>query len=78
MSVAQIPFSGNWHKTIVTIGSIASGIGAFLVSSDTVPFGWDAYDIGLSLIWLGTIANIVSTAIRANVVPGVTSGTGVQ
>jgi hypothetical protein len=68
--------TGNIHRVLVTIASAAAAIGAFVLSADKVPFGMDAYDIGLTLVWIGSIANIVATVIRANWIPGVTTGTG--
>lgn len=68
--------TGQIHKIIVTVSSLGTGIGAFILGTDTVPFGLDAYDWGLSLIWTGTILNIVATVVRANWIPGTTTGVG--
>lgn len=63
-------------KFLITLGQTANGIGAFITTADRVPFGLDATDVGLSLIWFGTFATIAVVAIRANLIPGVTTGVG--
>ena len=63
-------------KWLITLAQTANGIGAFIVSADRVPFGLDASDVGLSLIWVGTFATIAVLAIRQNLIPGVTTGVG--
>ena len=66
------------NKVIVTLGQIASAVGAYIVGQDQAPFNWDAFDVGLSLIWIGAIAGFISVALRANWIPGVTSGVGAE
>ena len=68
--------TGNVHRLITTIAGIFSGVGAFLLSADAAPFGIDAYNLGLSMVWAGTIVTIVGTTLRANWLPGVTTGVG--
>lgn len=68
--------TANIHRVLVTVASIATAVGAFLLGADKVPFDLDAQDIGLSLVWAGTIVNIIATALRANWVPGWTTGVG--
>lgn len=63
-----------FHKILVTAASIATAIGAYIVGAETVPFDLDAQDVGLALIWSGTIVNIVATAVRANWIPGIATG----
>jgi len=63
-------------KGLITLAQIANGIGAFFLSANTVPFGLDAHDAGLALVWFGTIATICVTALRGNWIPGITTGTG--
>lgn len=61
---------------LVTLAQAASAIGAFLLSADEAPFGINAYDAGISLVWFGTIATFVVVAIRRNLIPGTTTGSG--
>lgn len=72
--------TSTFHKVAVTIASIATGIGAFLIGADpdSIPFDTNPEDVGLTLIWIGTIVNIVATVIRANWLPGVTTGVGLE
>lgn len=77
-NVVTIGFTQTLHKALVTLSSIASLVGAYIVSADQVPFGWDAFDVGLTLIWTGGIATIVSTSLRENWLPGVNSGVGTE
>ena len=68
--------TGTIHRWTITISQIATGVGAYVIGADTVPFDWDAQNIGLSLVWIGVIGGIVSTVLRANLIPGVTTGIG--
>lgn len=68
--------TGKVSKVLITLAQIANATGAFILSADAVPFDLDAADIGLSLVWFGTIATFAVVAIRANLIPGVTTGIG--
>jgi len=64
--------------SLVTLSSFASAVGAFILSADAVPFGFNAFDVGLSLVWAGTIANFAVVAIRRDLIPGWTTGIGTE
>jgi len=64
------------YKAVLTVSQVAAAVGAFVLSADAVPFGFDAYDVGLAMVWLGTIAGIIATVWRANWIPGITTGIG--
>lgn len=68
--------TGQLSKFLITLAQIANGVGAFFLSADTAPFGIDPSDVGLTLVWCGTIATIIVTALRGNWIPGVTTGVG--
>ena len=74
----QIPMSSKLAGWLVTFATFAASVGAFILSADEVPFGWDAYNVGLSLVWAGAIANFAVVAIRRNAVPGITTGIGTE
>lgn len=74
----MIPMSSKLAATLVAFSSFASAVGAFVLSADAVPFGLNAYDVGLSLVWAGTIANFAVVAIRRDLIPGVTTGVGTE
>ena len=76
--MTQIPLSSRVAGWLVTFSTFTAAVGAFILSADSVPFGLDAYDVGLSLVWAGNIANFAVVALRRNVVPGVTSGVGTE
>ena len=60
----------------MTLAQAASAIGAFLLSTETAPFNINPDDAGLALVWFGTIATFVVVAIRRNLIPGTTTGSG--
>ena len=76
--MSEIPMSSRLAGHLVTFSTFAAAVGAFILSADEVPFGLDAYDVGLSLVWAGTIANFAVVAIRRNAVPGITTGIGTE
>ena len=80
MAQPQIPLSSRVASWLVVAGQIASGIGALLLATDpsAMPFGLDAYDYGLTLVFLSNIATVIVVALRKNVVPGLTSGQGTE
>lgn len=68
--------TGALSKWLIAAAQAAGAIGTLMVTADKVPFGLDAFDVGLSLIWFGQGATIIVAAIRGNVIPGVTTGVG--
>ena len=74
----MIPMSSKLAATLVAFSSFASAVGAFILSADQVPFGFNAFDTGLSLVWAGTIANFAVVAIRRDLIPGITTGVGTE
>jgi hypothetical protein len=68
--------TGTLSKILITLAQVANGVGAFFLSADTAPFDLNPDDIGLTLVWVGTISTIVVTAIRGNWIPGITTGVG--
>jgi hypothetical protein len=74
----NIPLSSAVASWLVTAGQILSGVGALILATDQMPWGIDAYDVGLSLVFASNIATVIVVALRKNVVPGVTSGQGAQ
>lgn len=72
--MTEIPFSSRLAAWLVTFSTFVAAVGAFILSADEVPFGLDAYDVGLALVWAGNIANFAVVALRRNAVPGITSG----
>lgn len=76
MASVNIPMSSQLARFLGTVGQIANGIGAFMLSADAVPFGLDAYDVGLAFVWTGSISTLIVIAIRGNWIPVITSGVG--
>ena len=76
--MAQVPLTSVTAAWLVTIGQICSGVGALILTADEVPFGLDARDVGLSLVWASNIASIIVVALRKNVIPGIQSGVGTE
>ena len=75
---AEIPMTSKLAAYLVTISSFTSAVGAFILSADAIPFGLSAYDWGLSLVWVGTIANFAVVAIRRDLIPGISTGVGTE
>ena len=74
----QIPLSSRVASYLVTFSTFVAALGAYLLTADQVPFGWDAFDVGLSLVWAGNVANFAVVALRRNAIPGVTTGVGTE
>jgi len=68
--------TGKVAAGLVFIAQVCTGIGALILTADEVPFGLDAHDVGLSLVWASNIATVIVVAIRRNLVPGVETGIG--
>ena len=73
-----MPMTSKVAAYLVALSSFCSAVGAFILSADAVPFGLDAYDAGLSLVWVGTFSNFGVVAIRRDLIPGVTTGVGTE
>ena len=71
--------SGKWHRALMMVGSAIGMIGGIVVITDPSTLGVSAENwkiIGGWLSFLGGIAGGVITLIRANAVPGLTTGIG--
>lgn len=70
--------SSGLASVLVTISTFTIATGTFLMTADRAPFGWDATDAGLTLNWIGIIANFAVISIRRDLIPGVTTGVGTE
>lgn len=71
--------SGKWHRALVLIGGAIGTIGGIVVITDPTTLGVSAENwkiIGGWLSFLGGIATGIITLVRANAIPGMTTGIG--
>ena len=76
--MTQIPLSSRVAAWLITAQQILGGVGTLILTTDQMPWGIDAYDVGLALMIAAQVATIITVALRKNVVPGVTSGVGTE
>jgi hypothetical protein len=73
----NIEFASNVNKVIVTVAQVLSGVGALLIVSENDVLGIS--DIGAAWVIFGAnVLTIASTALRANWIPVITSGVGLE
>ena len=71
--------TGTWHRALVVAASIIGTVGGLVVITDPASLGISADNwkiIGGWLAFGGSIASGIVTVIRANLVPGMTTGIG--
>lgn len=78
MVATSIPLSSKFAAWLVTLSQFAGLAGTYFLTSDNLPFGWNAYNVGLALIVAGQLATFAVTALRKNLVPLISSGTGLE
>jgi hypothetical protein len=73
----NIEFASNVNRVIVTVAQILSGIGALLIVNESA-------DLGISdqaaawVIFGSNLLTLISTSLRANWIPVITSGVGLE
>jgi hypothetical protein len=79
MTQPTIPMPSAVAAWLTMIGQAAAAIGALLLATEpsAVPFGIDPFDFGLTLVFASNVATAVVVALRKNLLPGITSGSGV-
>ena len=79
MAQPTIPMSSTVSSWLITLGQVTSALGAMLLVADpeSVPFGLDAYQIGVTCVFISNLATAIVVGLRKNIIPGVTSGSGI-
>lgn len=65
------------NRIIVTVAQVLSGIGALIILQENEMLGIS--DVGAAwTIFIANVLTVVSTALRANWIPGLESGVGAE
>jgi hypothetical protein len=73
----NIEYASNVNKVIVTLAQVLSGVGALLILTENDVLGISD-TVAAWIVFGSNVLTIASTALRANWLPVVTSGVGLE